>query len=154
MSCLPLAIRILTRLAIDQVFRRIDREVWVVTAAADSRHGGLVATWAMQASIDVGDPLVMIGLAPNHFTAELVRASGVFGLHLLRPNQLDLAWRFALSSGRTTDKFAGIESRVQATGASHPGRLPGVAGLPGPGLSRRGRPTLFFGGSASRQFAR
>jgi flavin reductase (DIM6/NTAB) family NADH-FMN oxidoreductase RutF len=104
-------------LAIDRVFRRVDREVWLVTAAARSRLGGLVATWAMQASIDVEDPLAMIGLAPNHFTAELVQASGAFGLHLLRTDQLDVAWKFALNSGRSTDKFAGIEHRTQASGA-------------------------------------
>ena len=102
---------------IDRVFRRIDPEIWLVTAAAGSRRGGLVATWAMQASIDPEDPLAMIGLASNHFTAELVRAGGSFGLHLLRADQTELALKFAIGTGRIADKLVGIDQHTVASGA-------------------------------------
>jgi len=93
---------------VDQVLQLVDREIWIVTAAANGRATGLVATWASAASIDPRQPMVVIGLAPNHFTTELITASGGFALHLLARRHLDLVWRFGLASGRATDKFAGL----------------------------------------------
>jgi flavin reductase (DIM6/NTAB) family NADH-FMN oxidoreductase RutF len=93
---------------IQSVLELVDREIWIVTAAAGGGAGGLVATWVSSASIDPQQPTMLIGLAPNHFTAELVETSGAFALHLLDPSQVDLVWRFALSSGRDTNKFAGL----------------------------------------------
>ncbi len=94
---------------IEQVFGIIDREIWIVTAATGDRRGGLVATWVSQASIDREHPVVLVGIAPNHFTAELIDASGAFGLHLITEAQIHHAWNFAIGSGRDRDKFAGIE---------------------------------------------
>jgi flavin reductase (DIM6/NTAB) family NADH-FMN oxidoreductase RutF len=101
---------------VESVLRLIDREVWIVTAAAGERRGGLCATWVSVASIDPDRPLVVAGLAPNHFTAELVEASGTFGLHLLRSDQAAVALDFASGSGRDRDKLAGRSLRTSATG--------------------------------------
>jgi flavin reductase (DIM6/NTAB) family NADH-FMN oxidoreductase RutF len=76
-----------------------------------------VATWVSAASIDPDQPVVIIGLAPNHFTAELVAASGRFAIHLLCERQIDLVWRFALASGRETNKLDGLAYRLDAGGA-------------------------------------
>ena len=86
------------------VFRLVSREIWIVTSAAGPRAGGLVATWVSQASIDRERPTAMIGIAPNHFTAELIDASGAFALHLIKAAQVELAWNFALGSGRTRER--------------------------------------------------
>lgn len=102
---------------IDAVFRLVDRDIWIVTAATAQRRGGLTATWVSQASIDATQPLVLIGLAPNHFTAELVDASGAFALHLLNSGQSDIAWNFADGSGRERDKFSGISTQTGMTGS-------------------------------------
>ena len=64
--------------SIDEALRLVDREIWVVTAAAGERRGGLVATWVSAASIDAKRPVLLAGLAPNHFTTELVQAGNVF----------------------------------------------------------------------------
>ena len=101
--------------AIEQALKVVDRELWVVTTAAGSQRGGLVATWVSSASIDRERPVLLAGLAPNHFTAELVDHSQVVGLHLLRPDQMHLALNFALGSGRARDKFAGVDVRVGQT---------------------------------------
>ena len=69
--------------SIDRVLKLVNREVWIVTASHDGERAGLTATWVSQASIDPDDPLVVIGLAPNHRTAEVVAAGGAFALHLL-----------------------------------------------------------------------
>lgn len=95
---------------IPSIFRAVNREVWVVTAADGARRGGLLATWVMQASIDPQRPMVVAGLAPNHFTAELVEASQAFALHLPRSNQAATALSFAIGSGRARDKLADIAS--------------------------------------------
>ena len=101
----------------EAVFRLVDREIWIVTASDSQRRGGLTATWVSQASIDADRPLVLIGLAPNHFTATLVDASSAFALHLLRPDQTAVAWNFAAGSGRERDKLADLTSRPGQTGS-------------------------------------
>lgn len=101
---------------IERVFSSIDREVWIVTAATDRSRGGLVATWIAQASIDREQPIVLAGIAPNHFTAELIDASGTFALHLLTTQQIHHAWNFGVGSGRERDKLAGVETFRATTG--------------------------------------
>lgn len=103
--------------AIDAALRLIDREIWVITAADGERRGGLVATWVSTASIDRDRPVLLAGIAPNHFTAELVQASGAFAAHLLRPDQSAVAWNFAAGSGRDRDKLASVECSRGQTGS-------------------------------------
>jgi flavin reductase (DIM6/NTAB) family NADH-FMN oxidoreductase RutF len=102
---------------IDRVLRLIDREVWVITAATPQRRGGLVATWVSAASIDPARPLLLAGLAPNHFTTELVRESKAFAAHLLRADQFELAWNFARDSGHERDKLTGLAVKGGTTGS-------------------------------------
>jgi flavin reductase (DIM6/NTAB) family NADH-FMN oxidoreductase RutF len=102
--------------SIADVFSLVDREVWIVTAQAEGRRGGLAATWVSQSSIDPKAPTVAIALAVNHFTRELVDQAGAFALHLITDDQIDLAWRFALGSGRDRDKLAGLATRPGETG--------------------------------------
>lgn len=117
---------------IANVFARIDRELWIVTAAdppagqtedrsvsggGAARRSGLIATFVAQASIVPELPRVLVGLAKQHFTWELVEASGAFALHLIRPEQLDWVWRFGLQSGRDGDKFDGLNVRIGSTGS-------------------------------------
>jgi flavin reductase (DIM6/NTAB) family NADH-FMN oxidoreductase RutF len=87
----------------------IDREVWVVTAADGPRRGGLVATWVQASSLDPADPIVTISISANHFTRELIDASGVFALHLLAEDQTDVAFNFCTGSGRDRDKLAVVD---------------------------------------------
>jgi flavin reductase (DIM6/NTAB) family NADH-FMN oxidoreductase RutF len=102
---------------IDAVFRLAERQVWIVTAAAGERRGGLAATFVMQASVDRAAPMLVAGLAANHYTAELIASSGAFAAHLITADQLDLVWRFGLNSGRDHDKLAGLSTTVSAAGA-------------------------------------
>ena len=102
---------------IDNVLRRIDRELWIVTSSAGDSRGGLTATWVSQASIDRERPVVLIGIAPNHFTSELIGSSGAFALHLIGEQHIDHAWNFALGSGRDRDKLIGVPMTISATGS-------------------------------------
>jgi len=61
--------------------------------------------------------MLLAALGANHFTTELVQASKAFAAHLLRPEQVELAWNFTRDSGRQRDKLAGLVVNRQATGA-------------------------------------
>jgi flavin reductase (DIM6/NTAB) family NADH-FMN oxidoreductase RutF len=102
---------------IDAALRLVDREIWIVTAAEGERRGGLLATWVSAASIDAARPVLLVGLAPNHFTTELVQTGKAFGAHLLRADQTELARNFANGSGRDRDKLAGLTVQKRASGA-------------------------------------
>jgi flavin reductase (DIM6/NTAB) family NADH-FMN oxidoreductase RutF len=103
--------------AIDSIFRLLDRPVWIVTAADGRRRGGLVATWVAQASLDPAAPTLLAGIAPNHFTCELIDARGAFAVHLLEPRQTAVALAFALGTGRERDKLADVAHAVGETGS-------------------------------------
>jgi flavin reductase (DIM6/NTAB) family NADH-FMN oxidoreductase RutF len=99
------------------LFAWLNRELWLVTAQADGRRGGLIATFVSEASIAPELPRLVVGLAKQHHTWRLVEASGAFALHLLGEDQLDWVWRFGLKSGRSGDKFDGLDVRSAVTGS-------------------------------------
>ena len=85
---------------INRVLRLVDRELWIITAAAGGRRGGLTATAVTVGHSIQAGPCCWSGITPNHYTAELIGASEAFGAHLLRPDQGPVAWNFANGSGR------------------------------------------------------
>jgi flavin reductase (DIM6/NTAB) family NADH-FMN oxidoreductase RutF len=103
--------------AASALFHRLDRELWVVTAQAGDRRGGLIATFVSQASIVPEMPRMIVGIARQHHTWGLIEASGAFALHLLSADELDWVWRFGLQSGRDSDKLDGLATRVGVSGA-------------------------------------
>ncbi|MCA9247359.1 MAG: flavin reductase [Planctomycetales bacterium] len=102
---------------IDAAFRQVSQVVWIVTAQDGARRGGLLATWAGRASIDPARPLATAAIAENHYTRELIDSSGAFALHLIAADQVELAWRFAIGSGRDRDKLAEVAHRRGASGS-------------------------------------
>jgi flavin reductase (DIM6/NTAB) family NADH-FMN oxidoreductase RutF len=111
--------------AIADLFAQLDPPLWLVTAAAGPRRGGLVASFVSPASIVPDLPRVLVGVAKQHYTWQLIEASGAFALLLLGEGQLDWVWRFGLGSGRAADKLAGLDWRPLPTGA------PLLTGAPG-----------------------
>jgi flavin reductase (DIM6/NTAB) family NADH-FMN oxidoreductase RutF len=99
------------------LFERIERELWIVTAAFADRRGGLVATFIAPASIVPEMPRVLAGIGKRHDTWALIEGSGAFGLHLVDESQVELIWRFGLQSGRDADKFAGLKTTTALTGS-------------------------------------
>lgn len=93
----------------EEIFRSLDRELWVVTSATQNDRGGLLATWVSQASLNPQKPVILVGLAPNHHTTRLVRESGKLAVHLLDTDQADVAWNFCRDSGKQRDKLANID---------------------------------------------
>jgi flavin reductase (DIM6/NTAB) family NADH-FMN oxidoreductase RutF len=103
--------------AASALLRRLERELWAVTARAGDRRGGLIATFVAPASIVPEMPRMMIGVAQMHHTWGLIEASGAFALHLSGEDQIDWVWRFGLRSGRDVDKLDGLEMRPGTSGA-------------------------------------
>ena len=101
-----------------KLFARLDRELWLITSAHAGHRGGLIATFVSQASIVPELPRLLIGLAKQHHTCQLIEASSVFVAHLLGEQHLDWVYRFGLQTGRNADKLAGLTLR------------PGVGGVP------------------------
>jgi flavin reductase (DIM6/NTAB) family NADH-FMN oxidoreductase RutF len=99
------------------LFERVDREVWIVTAAHDGERAGLVATFVAPSSIVPEMPRVIAGIAKTHATWKLIDASGAFAVHLVDESQSELVWRFGLQSSRDVDKFAGLDVDIATTGS-------------------------------------
>ena len=103
--------------AASTLFAWLDREIWLVAAQADSRRGGLIATFVNQASIVPDMPRMLVGLSRQHYTWELIEESNAFSLHLLGEQHLDWVWRLGLESGRGRDKLDGLRVRQASTGS-------------------------------------
>jgi flavin reductase (DIM6/NTAB) family NADH-FMN oxidoreductase RutF len=97
------------------LFAELDRELWLITAAADNRRGGLIASFVSQASIVPELPRVVVGVAQQHYTWQLIEQSGAFAMHLLAEDHLPWVWRFGLRSGRDGDKLEGLSSHTGKT---------------------------------------
>jgi flavin reductase (DIM6/NTAB) family NADH-FMN oxidoreductase RutF len=99
------------------VFERTDRELWLVTAQHGPRRAGLIATFVSNASLVPELPRVLVGIARQHDTWEVIEASGAFALHLIGEDHLDWVWRFGLQSGREVDKWEGLSTGSSTNGS-------------------------------------
>lgn len=99
--------------AAGELFAAVDPAIWLVTAEHNGRRSGLIATFVCQASIVPQMPRLLIGIARQHFTWELIAGSGSFAAMLLSDAQWPLVARFGLRSGRDQDKFAGLDVSVR-----------------------------------------
>lgn len=108
----------MSHLGVNRLFDQLDPPLWVVTASAGGRRGGLIATYVTPVSIVPEMPRVIVALGRSHQTWELVEASGAFALHTLDEAHVDWVWRFGLQSGRQgADKLDGLAVGSGATGA-------------------------------------
>jgi flavin reductase (DIM6/NTAB) family NADH-FMN oxidoreductase RutF len=95
----------------------LDPVLWLVTAQFGENTGGLIATFVQQASLVPTVPRMLIAIAKHHHTWDLIARSRSFSLHLIREAQIEWVDRFGLHSGRTSDKFAGLQTRTGVTGS-------------------------------------
>jgi flavin reductase (DIM6/NTAB) family NADH-FMN oxidoreductase RutF len=103
--------------AAQAVLAHANTPLWLVTARAGARTGGLIATFVSSASIVPELPRVVLGLAQRNHTHGLVCESRAFALHHLNEAQLEWVWRFGLESGRDTDKLADLVTESGPTGS-------------------------------------
>ncbi|MEC9092209.1 MAG: flavin reductase family protein [Planctomycetota bacterium] len=102
--------------AVATLFKELNQAIWIVTTSTADHQSGLTATWVHQASIDSKNPSVLIGLAPNHFTCELLLQSGFSIIHMLKTHQSQVAYHFAQPSSRYLNKFNSVpHKKIEVT---------------------------------------
>ena len=100
---------------IDRVFDQMVRGVVVLTTRLGEKANGMTACWVNRSA---DQPFfVMASVYKKNFSHDLIRESGVFAVHVLRKDQVDLARHFGKQSGREMDKFDRVQSRLGKTGA-------------------------------------
>lgn len=102
---------------IQRALGQFDRTAWIVTSSDGDELGGLVATFVNSASLVPALPRLLVGIAVHHHTWRLIRTSRTFAAHLVDEAHCDLLWRFGLSTGHATNKFAGVSWRRATSGA-------------------------------------
>jgi flavin reductase (DIM6/NTAB) family NADH-FMN oxidoreductase RutF len=89
--------------------------VTVVTTTLDGRlHGVTVSAFA---SLSLDPPLVMIALANETTTREMIAESGIFAVNILSDEQEFLSERFAARAPIVNEDFEGVPYHVEVTGA-------------------------------------
>lgn len=99
-----------------QLLRHLTSPVVAVTTSAGGRRNGMISNSAQRASLVPSVPRLSLYVSKINFTHDLIYASGVFGVHLLRNDQWDVIWKLGLESGRDRDKLDGLEVRTGETG--------------------------------------
>lgn len=89
--------------------------VSVVTTAHAGRLRGM--TVSAFASVSLEPPLVMIALAHEAGTRELIADSGVFAVNILSDDQEFLSERFAARAPIVNEQFEGVPYEVAVTGS-------------------------------------
>jgi len=67
----------------------------------------MTAAWVGQVSFK--PRMLAVAIAPERYTYELLKESGVFAINVLGEGQVELAKHFGFQSGRKVNKFEGIE---------------------------------------------
>jgi flavin reductase (DIM6/NTAB) family NADH-FMN oxidoreductase RutF len=98
------------------VLRHLTLPVVAITSSANGRPNGMIVNSAQRASLVPTRPRISMYISKPNFTHDLIYASGVFGIHLLRRDQWDLIWHLGLQSGRDVPKLSSLETRTGETG--------------------------------------
>jgi flavin reductase (DIM6/NTAB) family NADH-FMN oxidoreductase RutF len=99
--------------------RHLTLPVVAVTTSSRGRSNGLIVNSAQRASLVPAVPRISLYISKTNLSHELVWASGVLAVHLLRQDQWSLIWTLGLESGRDRDKLSGFETSVGETGCPY-----------------------------------
>ena len=100
---------------IDRVFDQFVRGVFVITTRCGEKLNGMGAAWVNRSA---EQPFyLMASIWKNNFSHDLVKKSGIFAVHVLRSDQVEVARHFGKQSGRDVEKFARVPYRTAKTGA-------------------------------------
>ena len=93
----------------------ITHGVYVISTKLGDRVNAMTAAWVARASFD--PPLLTIAIGKARFSHDMILNSGVFAVNILGPENIALGMHFGMKTGRKTDKLAGMEYDVKATGS-------------------------------------
>jgi len=96
----------------ETLVKQISHGVYVVGVGVGERQNAFTAAWVMQVSFE---PLLLaISINPEHYSYQLMEASGVCTVNVLGRDQYALAEHFGRSA---PDKMAGFQWQTAETGA-------------------------------------
>jgi flavin reductase (DIM6/NTAB) family NADH-FMN oxidoreductase RutF len=99
------------------LLRHLTLPVTAITTTAGGRRNGFIVNSAQRASLVPSVPRISLYISKPSFSHDLVLASGLFALHILRADQWDVIRALGLRSGRdVADKLGGLDTRVGVTG--------------------------------------
>jgi flavin reductase (DIM6/NTAB) family NADH-FMN oxidoreductase RutF len=99
------------------LLRHLTLPVCAITTSANGRRGGFIVNSAQRASLVPSIPRISLYISKPNFSYDLVFASGVIGVHLLRTDQWDVVRALGLQSGRdVADKFEDLPVRTGVIG--------------------------------------
>ncbi|MEX0907194.1 MAG: flavin reductase family protein [Gemmatimonadota bacterium] len=99
------------------LLRHLTLPLVAVTTAARGRRNGMIANSAQRASLVPRIPRISVYISKTNFSHDLVYASGVFGIHLLRNDQWDIIRALGLRSARdVADKLDDFDTRTGSSG--------------------------------------
>ncbi|MBK6898970.1 MAG: flavin reductase [bacterium] len=99
----------------DPALQLLPSPVVIVGAADGPLRGGLTAAWVIRVS--TAPPLLAVAVSPLRHTHGLLHDGGEFTISVLREEQVEVARRFGLQSGRDLDKWLGTDSVTMGGGA-------------------------------------
>ena len=79
--------------------------VTVVTVEKDGKPNAMTAAWVVPVSHR--PPLVVVHIAPQRYTHDIIMETKEFGLCVLAEDQMDISQHAGTVSGRKVDKFTG-----------------------------------------------
>ena len=98
-----------------QILDMIASPVTVVTSKFGNKENGMTAAWVAQASFN--PTLIMVSIAPERYTHDLIQKSKVFAVNILADYQIDIGKHFGFTTGKRVDKLAGIDCEAKKTGS-------------------------------------
>ncbi len=99
------------------LLRHLTLPVVAITTSAGGRANGFIVNSAQRASLVPSVPRISLLVSKTNFSHDLIYASGLFGVHLLRTDQFDLIYQLGFRSGRDVpDKLEGLPVRTGVTG--------------------------------------
>ena len=96
-----------------KLFKTISHGVYVIGVKHEQEMNAFTAAWLMQASFE--PPLLVFSINPQHYSYQLLKASGYCAISVLSHQQLNLAELFG--QAQTSDKMskvAFIEAKTNA----------------------------------------
>jgi flavin reductase (DIM6/NTAB) family NADH-FMN oxidoreductase RutF len=99
----------------DRLINSVYRPLWVMTSHRAGEFSGSLVTSAI--GVFRSNPVkFLVCVSKQDFSHEIIMESGVFAIHVLRPDQIALTAHFAYQSSRHIDKFATLDYTVGHTG--------------------------------------
>lgn len=98
----------------ERISKALSSGVYIVTARSGEKINGMTAAWATQVSFN--PPMAAVSIAQQRFTYGLIKESGRFCLNALAEDGINLAKHFGFKSGRSFDKFKGIDYKATMSG--------------------------------------